>query len=366
MRLVFVSWSTVGGSGISQRQLAHHMIQRGHEVRFIVFDRTASQHWTNLYGKLSDASIRLAKTPLRRIIVAIRDRIGRAGHREDLDGLWHLHSPVPQNALQSMLDEFAADVVVVSSVDRWAWRRINRTCQDRQIPTVLYVREEASLDHLATGSLPTLLIANTPALASLLRENGFDCEFVPSVTDVTAVRVDSSREVALVINPIPIKGSELIWQLVALAPRIPFVIQEAGTLSGPELTKVIEHVEAASNTEFRRSAPPGPDLYSDARVLLCPYRVNSRPRVIIEAQANGIPVLASALPALEEAVGSGGYVLPVDDAAAWAHKLTTLWNDDNEYSRLSVAARKHAAREEMDPANVAARFERLLVVMLDS
>lgn len=360
MKLLFISWSTTGGSGISQRQLARYLLDRGHEVRFLVFDQTASSLWTYLYDRLSDTSVRHATTPLSPLVIKVRDSIGRTGRRHDLDDIWHLHTPIPQNALSRALDEFNPDMVVVNSVDRWAWRRIHETCRKAGTPTVLYIREENSLEHLSTGSLPTLLLANTPALAEMMEQRGYTCEFVPSVTDVSATHVKPTGAVSLAINPIPIKGSDLIWELTQMLPDIPFAIQEAGTLDDSDLDRVLRLVKTSTNVEFRRSIPPGPRLYHDARVLLCPYRVNSRPRVIIEAQANGIPVLASDLPALQEAVGPGGILLPVDDASAWAQALRTLWDDPNMHARLSQAARTHAARDEMNPVIIVEQFESLL------
>ena len=54
-----------------------------------------------------------------------------------------------------------------------------------------------------------------------------------------------------------------------------------------------------------------------ARVLLVPYRVDNRPRVVAEAQSNGIPVPASALPAHREA-GTRGVLVPGDASIrAW-------------------------------------------------
>lgn len=360
MRLIFVSWSTIGGSGISQRQLAKQLVAKGHQVRFVVFDRASSSGKTRLYAKLSDLSVRTSATPFRSAVDLTRDLVGRRGKREDLDGLWHEHSMVPQNTLIRVIDDFEPHVVVVSSVDRWAWRRIHDRCSIRGIPTVLYVREEASLEHLEKGAHPSLLVANTPALAENLRERGFDCAFVPSVTDVSSTQVEPSRRAVLAINPIPIKGSDHIWELASKSPGLPFVAQEAWTLRGSDLEAVRKHLDALPNLEFRPMAPPGPHLYADARVLLAPYHVNSRPRVILEAQANGIPVLASDLPALVEAVGPGGTTLPLDDPDAWVIELKRLWEDEEYYAELCAAARRHAARDDMNPVVVAAQFERLV------
>lgn len=360
MRILFISWSTTGGSGISQRQLALELTRRGHVSRFVVFDKTASQLVTSLYGRLSDLSVRLERTPLVAPIRTLRDGISRRGRRSDIDDLWHVHSAVPQNTLPSAIDQFAPDVVVVSSVDRWAWRRIHEVCRALGVPTVLYVREEGSLDHLRTGEHPSILVANTPSLAAGLRARGFECSFLPSVVDVSTVITESTRLSALAINPIPIKGADVVWELARRLPDIRFVVQEAWKLQGVELEEVMTHVESLPNVEFRAAAPPGPHIYRDARVLLAPYRVDSRPRVILEAHTNGIPVLASDLPSLVDAVGSGGMNVDVEDIDAWTAALEQLMTDEDLYAELSAAALQHARRPEVDPRMIAVGFEQLL------
>ena len=53
----------------------------------------------------------------------------------------------------------------------------------------------------------------------------------------------------------------------------------------------------------RAGSTPTPSL------LLTPYTLDMRPRVVLEAQVNGIPVLANDLPALRETVGPGGVLV---------------------------------------------------------
>ena len=101
-------------------------------------------------------------------------------------------------------------------------------------------------------------------------------------------------------------------------------------------------------------------LYGDARVLLVPYRTNGRPRVVLEAQANGIPVLATDLPALTEAVGPGGVAVPEDAGPGeWAERLREML-DPARYDALAAAATAHAARDEVDPDAIVTRFESLV------
>ena len=109
--------------------------------------------------------------------------------------------------------------------------------------------------------------------------------------------------------------------------------------------------EAAS---LQASAPPGvefrgqvaaeevPQLLESARALLIPSRwYEAAPRTITEAYAAGVPVLASRIGALPEAVleGDTGYLAPVDDPRGWVQAIGRL-ADDEESERLGSGARR--------------------------
>ena len=95
-------------------------------------------------------------------------------------------------------------------------------------------------------------------------------------------------------------------------------------------------------------------------MLLVPHRVDNRPRVVLEAQTNGIPVVASDHPGLVESVGPGGRIVPdVDDPAPWVAALREVW-DEPVHSEVVAAARAHAARPEVSPDAIVDRFEALL------
>jgi glycosyltransferase involved in cell wall biosynthesis len=99
--------------------------------------------------------------------------------------------------------------------------------------------------------------------------------------------------------------------------------------------------DAPPNVEFRLtvSPPEVPALIREARALLLPSACyEAQPRVILEAYAAGVPVLASDLGALPEAVppDSGMLVAP-GDAGAWSHAVERLL-DDRESERLGQGA----------------------------
>src|SRR5207244_11535542 len=97
-----------------------------------------------------------------------------------------------------------------------------------------------------------------------------------------------------------------------------------------------------------------------------PYLTNGRPRVVLEAQANGIPVLASNLPAVVEAVGPGGVTVEAEaPIAEWVDALNRLL-EPATYDALTAAALAHAHRPEVDTEQIVTRFEDALAHLVRS
>lgn len=365
MRLLFVSSTTVGGSGRSQRELAARLIDAGHRVTFLVDDEAPHRLRRWGYEQLSDLAVRVGSRPGGGVLRALERLPGRRTGTRELDGFVHITTPIPQNALTRVLNEFRPDVLVGNSLERLSWRRIRAAASERGVPTVLYVREEDSLGHLLQGEEPDAVVANAEALSTAVKRRGFDCVVVPSVIDIDRTRTSSTRRAVLMINPVESRGAGVLWQVAAALPEIPFVVQESWPLQREELRSVRKQARSLRNIEFRQAAPPGPDIYGDARLLMVPYRVDNRPRVIAEAQANGIPVVAADLPALREAVGDGGILVDLDDIDAWRAAIRSLFEDDGLYEQLTTSAFEHGKRPELDPTTIASNFEALLMSVVE-
>lgn len=98
---------------------------------------------------------------------------------------------------------------------------------------------------------------------------------------------------------------------------------------------------APPGVEFRGPVPASdvPGILAHARALVVPSRwYEAAPRSIIEAYAAGVPVLASDLGALPEAIvdGVSGRPVTVDDPRAWAEAVRGF--DDEASTRLGAGA----------------------------
>jgi glycosyltransferase involved in cell wall biosynthesis len=98
---------------------------------------------------------------------------------------------------------------------------------------------------------------------------------------------------------------------------------------------------APSSVRFRGAiaATDVPDLLAGARALLIPSRSEGLPRVVVEAFAAGVPVIASRVGGLPELVehGANGLLVDLDDEAGWRGAVERL-ADDAESIRLGAGA----------------------------
>jgi glycosyltransferase involved in cell wall biosynthesis len=106
------------------------------------------------------------------------------------------------------------------------------------------------------------------------------------------------------------------------------------------------------------------DIYGETSVLVVPTTIDETfGRVVVEAQLNGIPVLASDRGALPDVVGGGGAVLAVEKSIElWSSTLKRLL-DPQRYAQLSAAAVVNASR--FDFTRSICRFASLVDTMLD-
>jgi glycosyltransferase involved in cell wall biosynthesis len=99
---------------------------------------------------------------------------------------------------------------------------------------------------------------------------------------------------------------------------------------------------AAPTVDYRGTLPGAeiPSLLSRARALLLPsLSFEGAPRVVLEAYASGVPVLASRLGGLPELIedGNSGVLVRPADVAAWAAALERL-TEDAEAERMGERA----------------------------
>jgi D-inositol-3-phosphate glycosyltransferase len=115
---------------------------------------------------------------------------------------------------------------------------------------------------------------------------------------------------------------------------------------------------AVGAAEALAYAPPMGDarvaaLLRASRAALLPVVSEAVGLAAIEALATGTPIVASAVGALPEIVGTAGLLVEPRDADRLATALRAVWLDDGVYGRISAAAAERSAAEPRTWADVA-------------
>ncbi|MGH9032944.1 MAG: glycosyltransferase, partial [Acidimicrobiia bacterium] len=361
MRLLFLSGTPTGGSAVSTRQLAERLAARGHDVGLLE-QRRARPRAGLVAPPRVDWVTRAAATParawraLRRAATTEPESCGSSG------GVRVWSSVAPERVLPAVCSAFRPDVVIVSSVHRHAWTAVRSWLKRTGLPVVLYVREVATFEHSPIAELPPdITVTNSEVHRQRADALGLPALTIPSLIEVDQCDVETSHEVALFVNPVKNRGLAVAVELASLRPDVQFAFQLSWPLRQHDQRALRRWIGRHPNIELRAHEPMAARVYRDARLLLLPYQVDQRPRVVAEAQWNGIPVLASDLPGHREAVGPGGLLVAPDaPPAAWAAGFGSLWDNCSTYEELRSAAHAHARRDDQDPARIVERFEGLV------
>ncbi len=212
-------------------------------------------------------------------------------------------------------------------------------------PTAIYLHnvEIHQLKGTLVGDPSLLYFANSRFTADRWRALcGLACAVIPPVVTPERYIATGRGNKVLFVNPTPIKGVELMFGLAAACPDIPFLVVESWNLE-PVWQRLCRYrADKLGNIEWLTPTDDMRPVYAQARMLLMPsVWEESFGRTVIEAQLNGLPVLASDRGALPETVGEGGLALnPHAPIAEWADALHRLYGEDNR--RVGEAARAKA------------------------
>jgi glycosyltransferase involved in cell wall biosynthesis len=124
--------------------------------------------------------------------------------------------------------------------------------------------------------------------------------------------------------------------------------------SRPALEETARELGLATRTQFVGfvSDAERDRLLAEARVCVCPSVKEGWGLTVIEANAVGVPVIATDAPGLRDAVRDGdtGFLVPEGDVAAFAERIERLLADDALAARMSGAAAAWARNFTWDAA----------------
>lgn len=350
--ITFVCGTPHGGALQSTRSLVAAAREAGHPVRFLVMDKDPYAAWRRTIGALETAR-QAAPT------------LGRVGWRAFDRAIGRRPSDAAQEQRVTNLTGSLAramrpgELLVVNSVRGLELSRLADLARVRGTPFVWYIREESSLAHLARyGSHVDLILANSMPLARQVEDRaGRECSYVPSVISVDDLREPDNRAKILLVNAAPSHGSDELLAMAAAAPHRRFVLQESWPLHEQQFQALVRAIDGRPNVEIRHRTHRS-RVYRDARIMLAPYAPEatglSRPRVALECQYLGVPLIAYSTEGLSAVAASPDLLLPPgSDEGRW---LAAIDRVDDEYELYSDRARAFATGELPSPQEVWRRF----------
>jgi glycosyltransferase involved in cell wall biosynthesis len=187
---------------------------------------------------------------------------------------------------------------------------------------------------------------------------GLDCAVIPPLINRTRYMISSTRQHVLFVNPLPKKGAEIAFALAERRPDIAFDFVESWPIDAPLLKLYRIRAHSLKNINWHERRKDMREFYAKAKLVLFPsIWEEGWGRIVSEAQVCGIPSLASNRGALPESVGPGGVLVhKIHSIDAWENNLIQIWNDNEYYDELSLAATRYSGRPEISEEIVLARF----------
>jgi glycosyltransferase involved in cell wall biosynthesis len=206
------------------------------------------------------------------------------------------------------------------------------------------------LEQIALRSAAGAYSCNSEA-GEILKKKGLrgEWELLPLGVDVGRFKASDrkpptgSLAVGFVGRLIPHKGVDVLLEAAARDDRLTVEVFGAGPeLEG--LTALAGRLRIADRVAFHGYVDEAhvPEVYPQVDVLAVPSIplpswIEQFGRVVVEAQASGVPVVASASGALPDVVGEAGLLVPPSDPAALSAALSRFLDEPGLWIRLREA-----------------------------
>lgn len=244
-----------------------------------------------------------------------------------------------------LLEQGFVDTAIYNTEDLRAAISAHSRLRQKQ---VLFVRDVEEVRRWGAGSIPgdVRLMANSHFVASRIWEKtGQRAEVVEPQFDFAANRPVADGTYVTFINPVRKKGLEVACAIARLLPHRKFRFVEGWKQVDSQRSVLQALLVGLPNVEFVPWRRDVEKHYLGSRVLLVPSQWEEGfGRVAVEANAYGVPVLASDIGGLPEAVGQGGCLIdPKADAGEWAIALEAMFEDGRHRAELLAGAAENVA-----------------------
>ena len=239
------------------------------------------------------------------------------------------------------------------------------------VPVVLFVRDAEFAWHRGslTDSPLVLFLASSDFVAERVAVKlGRQAPSLYPIVQFQDYRIEK-REPRFItfVNPVREKGLDVALALAAHLPHREFLFVETWPLPPSLARDLRRRVSALPNVTLRKRTLEMRDVYRRTALLLAPSQWDEAfGRVLLEAQVSGIPVVASRIGGIPEALRSGGMLLsPTAPVVDWASAIEAILADTSTYARLSAEARENVMRPAFNADALVDHFLALVGAHLD-
>lgn len=331
-----------GGVQSSTHHLAEQLLEHGHEASVL-----AALFGQGVFGLRARAKMKLMR---QRAVI------------DSYPGYPVVRAWFPWEAARFAVEKLRPDVAVVQCHKSVP---IGRALQAEGVPLVVYLRNVEF--HELGGDLRELhsahYIANSEFTARSYKARfDIDSTVIPPTINPAFYSTPTTGAFVTLINPYEEKGFELAVRIAKACSEIPFLFVESWKLDDDHRARIEQTIAPLGNVTLESRTSDMKTVYGRTKILLAPSKWEEAwGRVASEAHCSGIPVVGSRRGGLPEAIGSGGVVLDYEAPLAdWVAAVRLLWNDSQEYERLSAAARLFSERPALNPERQFATFFSLL------
>jgi glycosyltransferase involved in cell wall biosynthesis len=179
----------------------------------------------------------------------------------------------------------------------------------------------------------------------------------PIAVDAYRVPLVGPEGCITMINPVAVKGVATVMGLIHRLPDRQFLIVEGWPLGEQRWAALKGALAGFPHVRLERAVDDMRAIYARTRVLIVPsVWEEGFGRVVAEAHASGIPVVASKVGGLAD-LGAGTVLIDeYTDADAWADALETVLADPARHAHLSAEALNAAETAPYRAERVAQQF----------
>lgn len=162
------------------------------------------------------------------------------------------------------------------------------------------------------------------------------------------------------------KGADVLLRALALLPRerypdLKLVVVGDGP-QRPELEQLIRSLGVEDRVEMMGTRHDVPEILATLDIFALPSRREGLPLALLEAMAAGLPVVASAVGGVPEAINRAelGLLVPPEDPAALSRALARLADESEARAALGQAARERF-EQNYELSKMIDRYEALML-----